>query len=128
MKKRLLMKRLPALLVSIAMTSSALAAEDVTQTMFYVKVPLGGGTASERASSVGFMLKPAARPALDFSFGPGATYRRNAAEDPFEASDFNWWLIGGLTAAALLLIATNRKSRQDEPPNCQISGNPPCPP
>jgi len=118
-------KRLLALLVSVAMTTSALGAEDVTRAMFYVKVPLGGGTASERASSFGFMLKPAARPALDFSFTPRAAYRRNAAEaqDPFEAADFNWWLIGGLTAAALLLIATSRKSRQDEPPPCQISGN-----
>jgi hypothetical protein len=116
-------KRLLAMLVSVAMTTSALGAEDVTRAMFYVKVPLGGGPASERASSFGFMLKPAARPALDFSFTPRAAYRRNAAEDPFEASDFNWWLIGGLTAAALLLIATSRKSRQDEPPPCQISGN-----
>jgi hypothetical protein len=121
-------KRLLAMLVSIAMASSALGAEDVTQTMFYIKVPLGGGSASERASSVGFMLKPASRPAVDFSFTPRAAYRRNAteAQDPFEAADFNWWLIGGLTAAALILIASSHKSRQDEPPNCQLSGN--CPP
>jgi hypothetical protein len=123
-------KRMLALLISIAMTSSALGAEDVTQTMFYVKVPLGGTSASERATSVGFMLKPAARPAVDFSFTPRTAYRRNAteAQDPFEAADFNWWLIGGLTAAALLLIATSRKSKQDEPLACQVSGNNPCPP
>ena len=116
-------KRLLAMLVSIAMASSAFGADGETHAMFYIKVPLGAGAASERASSLGFMLKPAARPAVDFSFSPRASYRRNAAEDPFEAADFNWWLIGGLTAAALLLIASSRKSRNDEPPNCQLAGN-----
>ena len=119
-------KRLLAMLVSAAMSASALGADGETRAMFYVKVPLGTGSSSERASSIGFMLKPAARPALDFSFKPRAAYRRNAAEDPFEASDFNWWLIGGLTAAALILIASSHKSRTDEPPNCQLAGN--CPP
>jgi hypothetical protein len=116
-------KRLLAMLVSVAMASSALGADGETHAMFYVKVPLDGAAASERASSFGFMLKPAARPALDFSFSPRAAYRRKAAEDPFDAADFNWWLIGGLTAAALILIASSRKSRNDEPPNCQMSGN-----
>ena len=119
-------KRLLAMLLSIAMVSSAFGADGETHAMFYVKVPLDGGAASERASSIGFMLKPAARPALDFSFTPRAAYRRNAAEDPFDAADFNWWLIGGLTAAALIFIASSRKSRTDEPPNCQLAGN--CPP
>jgi hypothetical protein len=124
MKKRTLL----ALVACSLIAPSGLAADyGEPQGLFYVKFPFGSGSASERAPYIGLTLNSRSA-SLDFSLG-AKRYRRNvlgdSTMDPLEASELNWWLIGGL-AAAVVLVASARKSDKDEQHPC-LAINPPPP-
>lgn len=117
-----------AILASALVIPSALAADDsAPQGLFYVKFPFGASSAYERAPYAGFMLNTRSV-SFDFSLrGKGS--RRNvigdSTMDPLEANELNWWLIGGL-AAAVVLVASQSKANREEDRVC-LATNPPPP-
>jgi hypothetical protein len=120
-------QKLLAILLSLAVMSSGMAS-DLTPPggMLYFSVPLDAGSTAG-AAHVGFTLGGMPVPMVEFAPSRSAQRVRIlgfASMDPFEASDFNWWVIGGL-AAAVVLIASRKSNRQDEQKACLATTPPP---
>jgi hypothetical protein len=110
-------QHLLAVLLSVAVIPSAIGADlGEPRATFYVELPIDASSAHERAPHVGFMFGTKSIPVFGFALSRNA-YRRKAVGDsidPFEASDFNWWLIGGITAAVVLVASQSKKARRED--------------
>jgi hypothetical protein len=115
--------KLLALLLSLAVIPSAVAADlGQPQGVLYLEFPIGASTAYERVPHVGFMVINKSMPVFDFAL------RRNVigdSMDPFEASDLNWWLIGGIAAAVVLVASQHKAARQEDQRACLNTMPPP---
>ena len=116
-------QKLLALLLSLAVIPSGIAADlGQPRAVLYLELPIGAGSAYQRAPHVGFMVGNKSMPAFDFAL------RRNAigdSMDPFEASDLNWWLIGGIAAAVVLVASQHKAARQEDQKACLNTMPPP---
>src|SRR3989442_4365717 len=108
-------QKLLAALLSLAVMPWGVAADlGQPRGLLYLELPIDASSAHERAPRVGFMVGSQSMPVLDFALSRNA-YRRKAlgdsTMDPFEASDLNWWLIGGIAAAVALVASRRKRSR-----------------
>ena len=107
--------------------------------VFLLQVPLGAGSADQRALSLGFFVRTNSEKVRQIpivTVGANANrslrlfgleiYRLKAnAESPAEGdapAQPNWWIVGGIVAASAVLIANQGKSPKtsDDVPVCAI--------